>query len=269
MATVNAYASARLDEGAARAQVNQELAGYCAPSLQPRGRSWTREEEAEDPSPVGRQRTPRLLRGPVRNSIGFSQSCPSTAAAPVLFAYHTGWRLGSEILQLTWDRVDLATGEVHIYETKGNERRKIFLGSGELRAVIDRQWQIHQTLFSACPFVFPYLGEPIKRIDRVWRGATRAAGLRSKLVHDLRRTAVRNLVRARVPERVAMQLVGWKSRLMLDRYNIVSEDDLRAARERMDRLGVDASSNPADLEKSPEVKETEQNPLILSPGPSA
>ena len=75
--------------------------------------------------------------------------------------------------------------------------------------------------------------------NKAWRKARVAAGCPGRIPHDFRRTAVRNLVRAGVPERVAMQLTGHKTRAVFERYNIVSSGDLRDAAQRLD---TDASS---------------------------
>ena len=72
-------------------------------------------------------------------------------------------------------------------------------------------------------------GIPIRRWRTAWRTACQAAGVPTRFLHDCRRTAARNLIRASVPERVAMLLTGHKTRAIFDRYNIINEQELLEA----------------------------------------
>ena len=60
------------------------------------------------------------------------------------------------------------------------------------------------------------------------------AGVPELLIHDLRRTAARKMIRAGVLERQVLDIVGWKTRAMLDRYNIIDERDVHTAGARME-----------------------------------
>ena len=63
---------------------------------------------------------------------------------------------------------------------------------------------------------------PIRRWRTAWRTTCQAAGVPTRFLHDCRRTATRNLIRASVPGRIAMLLTGHKSRAIFDRYNIIN-----------------------------------------------
>lgn len=148
------------------------------------------------------------------------------------FAYTTGWRVPSEVLPLTWERVDLDEGCVRLDPgtTKNREGRIVYLSS-ELQAVLEQQRENRR---DGCSYVFHRDGQPIKDFRAAWETACTNAGLVGRIPHDLRRTAVRNLVRAGVPERVAMSVSGHRTRSVFERYNIVSDGDLRQAAKRLD-----------------------------------
>ena len=77
--------------------------------------------------------------------------------------------------------------------------------------------------------IFHKNGARIGTFYKRWKRACQLAGVAGKIPYDLRRTAVRNMVRSGVPERVAMSISGHRTRAIFDRYNIVSERDLREA----------------------------------------
>lgn len=163
--------------------------------------------------------------------IALLDALPERLRDPVAFLYLSGWRV-SEMEALEWRDVDLPGNVVRLRpELNKNKDGRVLPLSGELAEVIQRA---HQTRRLDCPFVFHIEGKPIVDFRASWHGARTAAGLGHLLVHDLRRCAVRNLVRAGVPERVAMEITGHKTRAVFDRYNIVSEADLVTAMERRD-----------------------------------
>ena len=146
------------------------------------------------------------------------------------FAYYSGWRR-NEILGLTWEEVDVNGGVIRLPPQRSKTRTgRVLPISPPLQLVLTRRRRRQK---ARDPLVFRRDGVPV----RVWRHALRdacqKAGVPHRLLHDCRRTAARNLIRAGVPERIAMLLTGHKTRAVFDRYNIVNEQELLTAGERL------------------------------------
>jgi integrase len=132
-----------------------------------------------------------------------------------------------EIRALTWAAFDRETWtlRLHAKDAKTGYGRVLAL-EGPLRTIIDRRVASRRI---GSPLIFHRRGRPVGDIRKQWKKACKAAGVVGKLLYDLRRTAIRNMVRAGVDPVVAMKVSGHRTRAVFDRYNIIAEADLRDA----------------------------------------
>jgi len=157
-------------------------------------------------------------------------------------AYITGWRARSELLTRQWRHVDFARGWLRLEpgESKNGEGRE-FPFTPELRAILEQQRlrvrAIEQATGKIIPWVFVHppgegrapAGSRISDFRGAWAKACRDAGVPGRLVHDFRRTAVRNLERAGVPRSAAMKMTGHKTEAVYRRYAITDSAMLQEA----------------------------------------
>ncbi len=222
---VRAYQAFRLDEGAGPATVNREVAALrrmfsIAVKLGQVSVSPAFPETLEEPP---------ARQGFFEHAeyIALRKHLPPYYQDVLDFDYYSGWRK-SEITRLTWAEVDLDGNVIRLNPGRSkNKKGRVLPLVGPLLEVIKRRAQ-HRRIDTT--LVFHYAnGKAIGDWRKSWKKACRLAGLPGKLLHDCRRTTARNLVRAGVPERVAMEITGHKTRSVFDRYNIVSEKDLADA----------------------------------------
>jgi integrase len=184
--------------------------------------------------------------------LALREALPEDLRPIVTFGYHSGWRK-AEILGLTWDKVDLKEGTLRLDpgETKNEEGRTLYMND----ELLEEMHKLQAKRYLGCPYVFHREGKPIAGFRKAWisacikiglcevlrdsegravvvknkKGNEKVVKVPTRIFHDFRRTAIRDMVRSGVSERVAMSISGHKTRNVFDRYNIVSDQDLKEA----------------------------------------
>ena len=166
------------------------------------------------------------------NYIKLRNELPEAVRPLFVVGYHIVARLG-ELLSLRWPEVDLKAGRITLDPgtTKNDEGRTL-----------------------------PIYGEMAS-----WRSACKRAGVPGLLFHDLRRTAVRNMIRAGISEKIAMKISGHKSRSVFDRYDIVNERDLVEAAAKLENyLGKNVGTILGTISTSEPEASSEQESKLLN-----
>lgn len=243
--TLARYVDARLKAEAQPATINREMAAL---------KRMFRLGFYSTPPKLSRlPQFPRLEENNVRSGfVADSQVSKLTSSTSELWlrafievALTYGWRK-TELLSLRVRQIDLKQRTIRLDpgDTKNKEGREITMTTNVL------------TLLTQCVegkkpegYVFTRAdGKQVKDFRSAWTKLCTAANVPDLLVHDMRRTGARNLRRAGVAEGVIMRIGGWRTRSVFERYNIVSQSDIKDALIKLEqhREEVAESSNGHD-----------------------
>jgi integrase len=230
-AQVRQYIGGRQTAGRSNATINRELAIV---------RRGFKLGAQQDPPLVHRQPAiPVLAEDNVRQGFleqdeyeRLLEELPTTLKALYVCGYHTGARK-NELRRTTWEQVDFSGSVIRLpaSQTKTKKARTLPI-YGDMRRWLERQR-------ATCPpgSVWVFHGAHSRPVDNHlngWAEACKRAGVPGLLFHDLRRSAVRNMKRAGIQDKVAMEISGHRTRSVFDRYNIIDEADVRGAGERLE-----------------------------------
>lgn len=156
---------------------------------------------------------------------------PPYARIALVIGYHTGARKG-EIRKIRIADINLRASRIELLGKVTKNKKPRFLPIyGDMQAEIEMAIAAANT---KCPFLIQRDGGPVFDWEKSWKTAASLAGIDNALFHDLRRTALSNMIEAGFSEKEAMEISGHKTRAVFDRYHIVSERRLKQLGQRLE-----------------------------------
>jgi integrase len=257
---VNNYITSRQTEEAANATINRELAVV--------KRAYTLALQSDPPRVRRIPKIPRLPEGNVRRGFVKDPDHDKLVKQAAEIGqwmkglYLTGYTFGfrsEEATSLLVRQVDLTNRCIWLEETKNDEARVAYMTNELFAAILpllsgkqgsdlvftredgSAVGDFRKAWWRMC--VNAGLGELRCRVCGQLLNSTAYCsgcgtsnvGYQGLLFHDLRRTAIRNMRRCGISEKVAMLISGHKTRSVFDRYNIVDEADLLDAARKLER----------------------------------
>lgn len=221
---IQEYADKRVKVGAARASVNRELA-YLR-----HGFKLMAEAEMISTVPVIKLMVEDNARKgfiAVAEFNALLEKIEDTDVRDIVeFLYNSGWRSG-EARALDWPWVDLSANMIRLpAENSKSKKARALPITGALMDVIERRLKLKRL---DCLRVFHRNGKPIRSFRKAFKAAAKEIGYPDLLPHDMRRSAVRNFRRSGLSEHEGMKLSGHQTDSVYRRYDIISDEDLTQA----------------------------------------
>jgi integrase len=253
---IDAYTAARIGQGYSPATVNRDLAQLKHAFML----AWKAQDQYGNPL-VRRvpnfekleESDPRRVFPTETVHRAIRAHLPECLQGFIDFVKVTGWRK-SEPMKITMDRIDQVDGLI-LLDPKDVKARKYrdpwpYRGHALLNAVVERQLAMKRKLELQLGIIIPTLffwpnGRPIKDVDYHWKRACRAAGFPGMRIHDWRRAAARDALKATGDRKLARRLIGVRTDAIFDRYAIVEAGDVLDAVHKLSRVQEDRGASEA------------------------
>jgi integrase len=257
---LNGYVNQRIEEKAAPATINREIAAL---------RGMFRLGYFSDPPKLARlpkfphcDESENVRKGFIeldqyRKMQALAESVWLQGMLEILHTY--GWRK-EEVLSMRVRQVDFVANVIRldVGTTKNKEGREVPMRANvrDLLVKCAQGKQPDDRLFTRED------GKPVRCFRKMWKSLCEAAGVPHLMIHDMRRTAARNLRRAGVTEGIIMSIGGWKTRSVFERYNITDQRDRLEALKKLEEAQNRAEVEPHqsnDAQKGDSGKQTRAN----------